>query len=48
MAIRRLSTELERQATKTEKKFKKRDEKTLSDKEIKELVILIAKKLNLL
>jgi len=46
--IKRISTEKERNEIKAEKKFKKRDEKSLTDKEIREIVILIAKKLNIL
>lgn len=46
--IKRTSTIEERVRIKAEAKFKKRDEKSLSDKEIKEIIILIAKKLNIL
>ena len=46
--IKRLSTEEERIRMKDEKKFKKRDEKSLNDKEIREIVILIAKKLGII
>jgi len=46
--IKRLTTNEERLKIKLENKFKKRDEESLSDKEIRELVILIAKKLRLL
>lgn len=46
--IKRTSTEKERKAIKEENKFKKRDEKSLTDKEIRELVVLTAKKLGLL
>lgn len=46
--IRRLSTEAQRQSVQEEKKFKTVDAKTISDKELKELVILIAKKLGII
>ena len=46
--IKRISTPEERARIKAEAKFKKRDEKSLNDKEIRELIILIARKLGLL
>lgn len=46
--IKRLSTEKQREEIKEQQEFKEKDEKNLTDKEIRKLVILIAKKLNIL
>lgn len=46
--IQRILSEKQRELMKQQKKFKDIKEENLSDKDIKELVILIAKKLNIL
>lgn len=46
--VKRLSTSEDRAKIQAEAKFKGKDEKNLTDKDIRELVILIAKKLNLI
>ena len=46
--IKRLITSEERMKIKLEQKFKNRDEKSLTDKEIREIIILIAKKFNII
>ena len=46
--IKRIASDKEREFLKEKNKFKGKDEKTLSDKELRELIILIAKKLNLI
>jgi hypothetical protein len=46
--VKRLNNEKELKSIKELYKFKKRDEKSLTDKEVRELIILIAKKLGLL
>jgi len=48
MGMKRLINEQELKKIKEYSKFKKRDEKSLTDKEIRELILLIAKKLGLL
>jgi len=46
--IKRISSEKERQQIRQESEFKKKDLKNLTDKDYKELIILIAKKLGII